>query len=98
MKKLHIKETADITSDFTEDEADYTRITVQSLADMQLLDEVTAGSEAILKIFSDNNHVEKPIIYGAGFICDKKYYYVNLSDDRFLTAFLQFLQKKSCVL
>ena len=94
LKKLHIKETADITSDFTEDEADYTRITVQSLADMQLLDEVTAGSEALLKIFSDNNHVEKPIIYGAGFICDKKYYYVNLSDDRFLTAFLQFLQKK----
>lgn len=94
LKKLHIKETADISADFSEEEAAYDRIILRSLEDMQQLETVPAGSEAVLKIFSDNNHIGKPAIFSAGLMCDKKYYYVNLSDHGFLTAFLQFLTEK----
>ncbi len=94
LKKLHIDETVEMTAEFTDDESDYEKILLKSAADFALLSEVEQGSEVTLKIFSDNNHVGKPMIFSAGLLSGRKYYYVNLSDSGFLNSFLEFLKEK----
>lgn len=56
----------------------------QIVSDVAGIDDIFSsakeGSELIIKVFSDSNHVNYPEIYGVALIFDDKYYYLSNSD------------------
>ena len=94
LKRLHTEEAADITPTFADDEKTIETVILEAAADFEPLYAVETGSEVLLKVFSDENHVGNPILFGASLVIDDKNYYVNLSEPSVLETFLQVLQEK----
>ena len=70
---------------------------ISSVTELELLREQKKGSEAVLKVFSDGSHIERPVLYGAAVLVGENYYYVNLTDENLKDAFMQILDAQSFV-
>ena len=67
---------------------------ISDAADLELLRKEKEGSEAILKVFSDDSHIDIPMLYGAALLVGENYYYVNLSDTELEEEFIEILEEK----
>lgn len=98
LKKLHIEDKQELLSEFAEDDAEYQRITVDKAEQLDLLAKaLSGGAEPILKIFSNNDHISKPELYGAAFLIGEEYFYVNLMEEGLAAALIELLDERKPV-
>lgn len=94
LKKLHIED----KKPKQEEAADIVQIVenveIQDIQTLDQLEQIEQGATAVLKVFSDYNHIAKPILYGASMIIGDKSYYVNLCQDDLTRAFIALLNEK----
>ncbi|MDD6043501.1 MAG: DNA polymerase I [Eubacteriaceae bacterium] len=70
------------------DEAEYEMITVGDSATLEVLNQLPAASPVIIKVFSDDNHVQEPCITGISILSGEKYYYVSVNGDSDMEALM----------
>lgn len=93
LKKLHIEDAPEEESqDCGEEEAE--TVLISDVEDVHLLEHLSQGEKVVLKVFSDNNHVGDPVLYGVSLLHDNKYYYVNLETENTAEAFFRLLEEK----
>ena len=68
---------------------------ISSCDELKHLAQEKQGAAAVLKVFSDDSHIDKPMLYGAAILIGENYYYVNLSDDDVKDAFISILNEKA---
>ena len=92
LKKLNKNVTVELESSFKEEDiAECT--TLITAENMNVLEGLKEGSSVVLKIFSDNNHIEEPDMMGAAILAGKEYYYVNL--ENCTETFAELLNRKN---
>lgn len=85
----------DISGEEEGEVTEYSRITIASSEDMQkLYDAVPEGSGVVIRVFSDNNHVEKPDIVGMTMVYGSSCYYICTGDSGDIIDFLNKKQLK----
>lgn len=94
LKRLHVEDMPEIFEDEGTDKKDYTISIISKTEELKPLKELESGSNIILKIFSDNNHVQPPQIFGAAVLVYDKYYYVNINSDQMRAEFLSTIKDK----
>jgi len=97
LKKLHREDKA-VKQDIAETET--VNVECAEIKDLQGLASISAidkGAEVILKVFGDYNHVDTPMLYGAGLLVGDKYYYVNLSDEQIKDALIDTFNEKQFI-
>ena len=93
LKRLHIEDAQDEeNADGQEDKTE--TVQISDFGDAAILNELSQGQNVILKVFSDNNHVGDPVLYGIALLCDDKYYYVNTETEETMNAVLKLLEEK----
>lgn len=93
LKKLHVEEKAS-KPDTVEEDVAVECIEIKDLQGLESISALKKGTEVIIKVFGDYNHIDTPLLYGVGMLIDDKYYYVNLSDDQVKTGFITMLNEK----
>ena len=96
LKKIRM--TDSVVEKKVEKDPETAEMNVCSISTSAELDQLRAepdGAEAVLKVFSDGSHIDKPMLYGAALLVGRNYYYVNLSDDSLKDAFIRLLVEKS---
>ena len=68
---------------------------ISRVSDLDGLKREEQGAEAILKVFSDESHIDKPMLFGTALMIGNNYYYVNLSDGDLKDSFIQLLNEKA---
>ena len=94
LKRLNKGTSVELESSFNDEEIAES-ITAITTSDMGKLDALKEESEIVLKVFSDNNHIDKPALIGAAVLAGKEYFYVTLEDDANAAAFADFLNRKN---
>ena len=94
LKRLNKGTSVELESSFNDEEIAES-ITSITTSDMGKLDALKEESEIVLKVFSDNNHIDKPALIGAAVLAGKEYFYVTLEDDANAAAFADFLNRKN---
>lgn len=89
LKKLH-SQTGIMNID-KENEISYETKFISSIQDLHELGKSISNKNIYIKVFSDNNHVEKPQIYSIALIIDNKYYYIDCNEEGVLTEFINIL-------
>ena len=99
LKKLHIEDKKPKAAEAAEatQAADIQRVEITSIDGLNELKSLETGASATIKVFSDNNHIDKPILYGVSLLICEKYYYVNLSDEALKATFIDLLNEKHFV-
>lgn len=69
-------------------------IMISTESDLEKLDFIKAGSLAAIKVFSDKNHINKPVISGISLIIEDKYIYMSGEKKLFEKATEIFSEKK----
>ncbi|MGN0659832.1 MAG: DNA polymerase I [Emergencia sp.] len=94
LKKLHVEEKKDITAEPDDGDQEYIRTIVEDMEGLdRLKDCIASESEAVLKVFSNGDHIRKPVIWGASVLAGGHYFYIDLKDPSLTEAFTEFLQK-----
>lgn len=98
LKKLHIEDKQDVLADFADDDAAYTR-TILSKPDQldALADAMDGGRQVIMKLFSSNDHINRPELFGAAFLIGEQYFYADLSEAGAAEALTSLLREKQPV-
>lgn len=95
LKKLHIEDKQDIISEIDDDEEEYTHIAVNKRDQLGLLAAaLDSGMPPVMKVFSSNDHIHRPQLYGAAFLIGSEYFYVDLSEDGLSEALTDLLNEK----
>ena len=56
--------------------------------------EIPEQAEAVLKLFSDDSHIRKPLCSGAALLYKNQYYYIDLTEEGSTEAFVRLLNEK----
>ncbi len=95
LKKLHIEDKQDIISEIDDDEEEYTHIAINKRDQLGLLAApLDSGMPPVMKVFSSNDHIHRPQLYGAAFLIGSEYFYVDLSEDGLSGALIDLLNEK----
>jgi DNA polymerase I len=76
-----------------EDETDYKKYRITDFDGLKTLNELADNSELTIKVFSDNNHVEMPIIDGIAMLNGDKYFYI-VNDGKLDRELIEILNRK----
>lgn len=94
LKRLHIEDNEEMSMDFEDDDVDYIKTEINGDLKISVLADLEPGAEIILKVFSDNNHIEEPAMIGAAILADDKYFYVNLEEGEASKKLLDLFNEK----
>lgn len=94
LKRLHIEDNPEMSMDFDDSDVEYSKTEIVALEGLEFLNELNAETPVIIKVFSDNNHIEEPAIFGVAFLIDDKYYYVNFDAADILNELIVLLNEK----
>lgn len=82
LKKLKVtSEDLGIESEMDGSTEDYRKHKISSPEEIKQLDSIAAGSEVVVKIFGDHNHVGTPLIEGIALLANNDYYYIASGED-----------------
>ncbi|MEE0741559.1 MAG: DNA polymerase I [Emergencia sp.] len=93
LKKLHVEEPQEKAS-FEQEEDHFQKTEIGDIEGLIPIEKIPDGAQITFKLFSDNNHVQMPTIYGAALLYDQNYFYVNLYDEAVCQKFIEILDRK----
>lgn len=95
LKKLHIEDKpAAFGADFDSEES-YERKEIAKPDELTAIEEIPAGARVIIKVFSDNSHIQRPQLFGIGLLYKRNFIYVNLTNDRTKAGLIKIMKEKS---
>lgn len=100
LKKLHITNKESFKNDKVYDNNNYVKHTINSISELNQINQtgnlgkLKKNQEAVIKVFSDNNHVEKPEITGISILVGNDYYYFNCQEQGVLEEVVKLLNEK----
>lgn len=94
LKKLHVEEPAEERT-FAQDDDRYHRQEIREADDLSQIEAIPEGAEVVCKLFSDNNHVQRPQVYGAALLWGENYFYLNLQSLTVCQKFIEILERKN---
>ena len=77
-ERLHIEDNPEMSMDFEDSDVEYRKTEISDPKGLQFLKELNQSTPVIIKVFSDNSHIDAPSIFGMAFLINDNYYYVNL--------------------
>lgn len=96
LKKLHMTGALEEkTPAKTSQPAEIQRYSISDTSDLTTLRKEQKNAKAVLKIFSDGSHIDKPMLYGAALLIGENYYYVNLADEDLRDTFISILDEQA---
>jgi len=97
LKKLHREDKA-VKQDIAEPKpVNIESVEIKDLQGLTLISALDKGTEVILKVFGDYNHIDTPMLYGMGMMVGDKYYYVNLYDEQILVELIRIFNAKKFI-
>ena len=94
LKNLHLEEKQESLEELGLEDVDYSRTEICTDEQMQSLEKMPENAAVILKVFSNNNHIDRPSFIGASLLHEEHYYYVDLSEAGRLWRFIELLNEK----
>lgn len=94
LKKLNVAGKFAAPEPVFEDEKEYEKIIISDVAGLTNLQTLSKGEAVIIKVFSDDNHVTKPMVTGIAILNKDKYYYINCQDEQILEAVIEIFKEK----
>ena len=58
-----------------------------------LKNDIKQAGFAVMKVFGDNNHIERPVITGISLLVNNKYYYVNCKEEDIACSFVSLMNE-----
>ena len=97
LKNLHLENLQEEGENVQEEETQCEESEIYTSRQLTLLEEIPDGSTVFIKVFSDNNHVGRPLLTGVSLLHENRYYYADLSDSSMAAEFIRILNKKKFV-
>lgn len=94
LKKLHIEDHLPKQEESVAENKDIEKLEISTFDGLKTFNSMKKGEVAVIKVFGDYNHIDKPTLYGIGIIVCDKYYYVNLMNDDIKDAFIKIFNEK----
>ncbi|MCI5721650.1 MAG: DNA polymerase I [Firmicutes bacterium] len=94
LKKLNPADIQDALGVTEEKEIDYTEFVIDSVESLSALSAIEKGSPAVIKTFSDGNHVQDPVLTGMAILSGQDYYYISVSDAEMERKLVEILDER----
>lgn len=71
------------------------KIIINNTEGLSVIESFPEKSKIILKVFSDNNHIEKPVVSGVSMMSEKRYIYVDCQDKSIFEKLIDVFNEKN---
>ena len=71
------------------------KIIINNTEGLSVIESLPEKSKIILKVFSDNNHIEKPVVSGVSMMSEKRYIYVDCQDKSIFEKLIDVFNEKN---
>ncbi|MDD4377334.1 MAG: 5'-3' exonuclease H3TH domain-containing protein, partial [Eubacteriales bacterium] len=71
------------------------KIIINNTEGLSVIESLPEKSKIILKVFSDNNHIEKPVVSGVSMLSEKRYIYVDCQDKSIFEKLIDVFNEKN---
>lgn len=93
LKKLHPNKEVDLEPAFDESKIAEEKVLIKSVEDMTKLDSIEEGSNIVLKVFNNYDHIDRPSLIGSALLTGKTYFYISFEQEETIAAFINCLNK-----
>lgn len=77
LRQLNVGGVGNVLTETVSDDTEYEKHRIDSPEDLKLLEALPEGSEILIRVFGNNDHVETPVIQGISLICGNQSFFVT---------------------